>query len=209
MFGTRPRIPLSLRRTCRDALAISGWEGTGLVMGFTSALPREGVTTVVLCMAAVYAEADRVLVIDASSGGSSAASAVGCERKALTASDLMAVDPRSIDALVTTAGNAGFDLLTIESSLGLVTTIRTGWQLLRAAFMTKYRIILVDLGSLPTQFSPSWSAILDRTFLVVDPSRTKYYTLSRAKQEMEILKLPISGAILNKTTARSDLRGGA
>lgn len=209
MFGSQA-VPLSLRRTCRDVLALSGWESEGLVIGLTSSLPREGVTTVTLCMAAVFAETNRVLVIDASFSRRSAARTARLERKVVTAADLGDIDSDSLNGWVTHCEAAGFDLLSLEPSPHIAAALGFAWPRLRGTLLQRYRIVLIDLGSLRTQLSPAWATLINRNFVVVDAVRTTTEDLCEARQSLEILKLPVTGAILNRRAAeRRSWFGGA
>ena len=203
-------VPLSLRRTCRDVLALGGWDKEHLVVGLVSGLPKEGVTTVALSMATVFAETRHVLLIDASYSRRSAASAAGMSAPIVVASDLAAIDADTLDARVMTSSVGGFDLLTLEQSQEMAATLGHAWPGLKALLTHRYHIILVDLGSLRTQLSPAWSNLLDCTFMVVDSVRTTTEDLVEAKQTLGILRYNLNGAILNRSASeRRSWLGGA
>ena len=215
VWGGKGRaVPLSLRRTCRDVLALSGWERERLVIGLLSSLPGEGVTTVALGMATVLAETHDVLLVDASYSRRSAARAARLRSPVLTADELEAIDAETgaaiLDERIAASPAGGFHVLSLEPSQHMATALGRAWPRLLDALGTRYGIVLVDLGSLRTQLSPAWSSLLDRTFVVVDSVRTTTEDLTEAKQTLSILRYPLSGAIMNRSAAeRRGWLGGA
>jgi Mrp family chromosome partitioning ATPase len=194
-----PAIPQSLRRACRDVLATAAHAGGSGVIGLISSSPAEGVSTIAIGLARILAESNRVVLVDAS-GGRPVSQMIETEDLPLGYHDLSRLNVVDLDDWIVPCSGLNFDLLTLEIDQVSAATWDRNWAALKHLLVQRYRIILVDLGSLRTQLSPFWSACLDHTFLVVDMSQTSVDALHRARKELDFLRLPVTGAILNRRT---------
>ncbi|MBF9197541.1 tyrosine-protein kinase family protein [Microvirga terrestris] len=190
-------IPQSLRRICRDIQAANINGKSGVVVGLISTLPHEGVSTIAIGLARILAEASRVLLIDASAGRP-ISDLIGVERHILSADDLAQLQLASFREWLVPCSSPNLDLLSIDADQIAASIWDKRWSELKLAIMQRYQVVLIDLGSLQTQLSPFWSTCLDQTYVVVDMSSTPAETLQGARKELDILQMPVAGAILNR-----------
>ncbi|MBB3021693.1 Mrp family chromosome partitioning ATPase [Microvirga lupini] len=190
-------IPQSLRRICRDILAANVSGKSGVVVGLISTLPHEGVSTISIGLARILAESSRVLLIDASAGRP-ISDLLGVESHILKAEDLAQLQLANLRDWLVPCPEPNLDLLSIDADQAAATIWDKRWSELKLTMLQHYQVIIVDLGSLQTQLSPFWSACIDQTYVVVDMSSTRVETLQEARKELDILQMPVAGAILNR-----------
>lgn len=192
-----PTIPQSLRRTCRDVLATAAAGKPGEVMGLISTAPKEGVSTIAVGLTRILSESSRVLLIDASAGRP-LSQLVNAENRPLGANELAHLHLIDLDNWIVSCPGLNLDLLTLESEQFLAPSWDRRWTALKLLLAQRYQLFVIDLGSLKTQLSPFWSACLDHVYIVVDMSQTTLDALQDARKELDLLRLPLAGAILNK-----------
>jgi Mrp family chromosome partitioning ATPase len=194
-----PTIPQSLRRACRDVLSTASHANGSGVIGLISSSPAEGVSTIAVGLARILAETSNVLLVDAS-GGHPVSQLMEIDDMPLGAEELAHPHLLNLNDWIIPCAGLHFDLLTLEVGQLSAVTWERRWAALKPMLMKRYQIVVIDLGSLQTQFSPFWSACLDHTYLVVDMSRTNVDALYRARRELDFLRMPVTGAILNRRT---------
>ncbi|SCY57194.1 tyrosine-protein kinase family protein [Microvirga guangxiensis] len=192
-------IPLSLRRACRDILATVQPGPSGVVLGIMSTLPREGVSTITIGLSKVLGDTQQVLLVDASAG-LPIAELINAEPRPLVISELLHPHYVNVRDWITSDPERNFDLLTLHPDQLSAPSWEGNWAALKELLTQKYDLILVDLGSLQKQLSPSWSGGVDYMYMVVDMSLTTVDALVRSRKELDVLRLPISGVILNRRT---------
>lgn len=192
-----PTIPQSLRRTCRDVLATAAASKPGEVMGLISTAPGEGVSTISIGLARILSETSRVLLVDASAGRP-VSRLINAENRPLGADELAHLHLIDLDNWIVSSPGSNLDLLTLEPSQFLAPTWDRRWTALKLLLVQRYQLFIIDLGSLKTQLSPYWSACLDHVYVVVDMSQTTVDALQDARRELDLLRLPLAGAVLNK-----------
>lgn len=192
-----PTIPQSLRRTCRDVLATAAASKPGEVMGLISTAPKEGVSTIAVGLARILSETSRVLLVDASAGRP-ISRLINAESRPLGAGELSHLHLIDLDNWIVSSPGSNLDLLTLEPSQFLSPTWDRRWTALKLLLVQRYQLFIIDLGSLKTQLSPYWSSCLDHVYVVVDMSQTTVDALQDARRELDLLRLPLAGAVLNK-----------
>jgi Mrp family chromosome partitioning ATPase len=188
------QMPLSFRRTCRDLLASLGTSGPTTVIGFISAVRKEGVSTVCVCMAQILAATDRVLLVDAGLGGRPATALLNIETPSSTKNGPPLGQD---DIIIVQSTKSGIDVLTLDPS-EMGTHFAKILAEVQSQATPRYRFVIVDLGSLQSLISPAWAEILHRTYVVVDTSRTSGELLANARRELDTLKFPVAGAVMNR-----------
>ena len=193
-----PTIPQSLRRACRDVLSIASHANGSGVIGLISSSPcracRRSPSVWLAsslrrrtCCWLTRAEASRCRRLWKST------TCFGCRGPRSTAPP----QPRRLDcpmpALPFRSLDAGY-----RAALGNYVGEAIGRAQADACEALSAR--RDRFGIVETQFSPGWSACLDHTYLVVDMSRTRVKSLYRARRELDYLRMPIAGAILNRRT---------
>lgn len=196
---SRSTIPLSLRRACRDILATVQRGTDGVVLGLMSTLPREGVSTISIGLSRILGETLQVLLIDASDG-QPIGDLIGVEAKTLRIADLLSTHYVNVEDWISSDPGRNFDVLTLHPDQLSAPSWDKYWAALKSLLVHKYDLILVDLGSLQKQLSPSWSGGIDHMYMVVDMSLTTVDALVRSRKELDVLRLPVSGVILNRRT---------
>ncbi|WP_166802304.1 CpsD/CapB family tyrosine-protein kinase [Microvirga pakistanensis] len=196
---SRSTIPLSLRRACRDILATVQPGPDGVVLGLMSTLPHEGVSTISIGLARILGEALRVLLIDASAG-LPVAELIKVEPRPLKVAELLHPHYVNVRDWITSAPERNFDLLMLHPDQLSAPSWENHWAALKDLLVQRYDLILIDLGSLQKQLSPSWSGGIDHMYVVVDMSLTTVDALVRSRKELDVLRLPVSGVILNRRT---------
>jgi Mrp family chromosome partitioning ATPase len=196
---SRPAIPLSLRRACRDILATVQPGPDCVILGLMSSVPREGVSTISLGLARILGEKLRVLLIDASAG-LPIAELMDIEARPLKISELRQPYYVNVRDWIASDPESNFDLLMLHPDQLSAPSWEKHWAVLKDLLEQSYDLILIDLGSLQKQMSPSWSGGIDHMYMVVDMSLTTVDALVRSRKELDVLRLPVSGVILNRRT---------
>ncbi len=186
-------IPPSFSRTCRVLLGGLRAANSISVLGFVSALPKEGVSTICVGIARGLAPHGRVLLVDASLDGRAVSAWLDVERRPLGESE-----PPSPARDWIMRSQAGIDVLIVEPAVNSAAIFERVLAELQSKGAKRYRFVIVDLGSLQTLHSLGWATNLHRVYVVVDSSKTSAEMLGQARKELDFLKFPIAGAIMNR-----------
>lgn len=192
MLQSPQRSP-SFSRTCNALLAGLNARSTINVLGFVSVYPKDGVSTICVGIARELASHGRVLLVDASLDRHAIRTLLNVVPRPFGTSDMPS--PAS-DWIV--PSRAGIDVLLVEPVEECAAIFEKALAELRSKTATRYRFVVVDLGSLQTLRTPGWAAHLHRVYVVVDASRTSGEALGRTRRELELLKFPVVGAIMNR-----------
>jgi Mrp family chromosome partitioning ATPase len=184
----------SFGRTCRALLTSADVPGSDKILGFISALPNEGVSTVSVGIAEVLAMGNKVLLVDAGTGRETISSLLNLEPRPVLPSNLTS-SPRT---WIVQSKNTRIDLLTLEPTYDSAALCERALSELQSSAATRYRFVLVDLGSLQTLLCPAWVDIVHRVYIVVDSGRASSESLEHARKELDLLRLPVAGAIMNR-----------
>lgn len=190
-------IPLSLRRACRDVMATTQPLHGKVVLGLISCLPQEGVSTIAVGLTRIFSEKVSALLVDASTGFP-VADLINIEHRPLKLSDLSRQHTAAIQDWVVPCPELNLQVLTLDTS-EMSTPLRDDrWLPLKDLLVQRYDLIVVDLGCLQQQLSPFWNGELDHVYVVVDMARSTVGTLQRGRKELDIMRLPVAGTLLNK-----------
>jgi Mrp family chromosome partitioning ATPase len=151
------------------------------------------VSTICVGVARALASHGRVLLVDASAEGLAISAWLNVERRPLGANEMAPVASEWI-----ARSQAGIDVLNLDLTEEAASICESALADAQSKGTTRYRFVVVDLGSLQTLRAPGWAACLHRVYLVVDGSRASAEILGRARKELDLLKFPIAGAIMNR-----------
>lgn len=157
------------------------------VIGFTSRVPREGVSTVVSGLARAFgnADPDGVLLIDTSLNSGNKKSHSQSED---ASSEFFIIRDEDLEVDI-------FHLTeTCSPSIKGVKRARYVIDTLRA----KYRLILVDAGALTSDEGAYWLKCSNYRVLVIDVTRTTSEMLEYQRKEFSDIGIKLDGSILNK-----------
>jgi Mrp family chromosome partitioning ATPase len=163
------------------------------VLGFVSVLPKDGVSTICVGIARELTSHGRVLLVDASRDRSAISAWLNVEQKPPGAHDI----PLSLSDWIAHS-ETGIDVALVDPVGDSAAVLETALAEKRSKVATRYRFVVVDLGSLQTLRTVGWATHLHRVYVVVDGSRTSSETLGRARKELDLLKFPVAGAIMNR-----------
>jgi len=195
--------PLSLFtesiRELRVFFEVQRVEHGAQAVGFTSAIPGEGKSTIAINLVAIIAKSKaRVLLIDGDMRSHSLTSQVGCGPSGLA--EVLAGAVRVEDAvLYDEAGK--FDLLGVTAPRNDASELlcSTEMKQLIARLKRSYDFIFVDLPPvLPVADAKAAATVLDGVVFVAEWDRTTVETLSEAVHTSGRLRERILGVVLNK-----------
>jgi len=173
-------------------------EGGGpLVVALASRTPREGVTAAALGLAASISRTGtlKVLLIDYHPGARGVAARLGLAPS-------IAADTTTLAQKVRAVSGAGFDVLTLASSLPSGFEGDSIWASAFAELIQGYRLVLVDAGSMVQPLAARWSRLGGRLVLVVDTLRTTEEELARLRAELDAAGRSVDAVILSKRRYR-------
>ena len=168
-------------------------------VGFTSAIPGEGKSTIAINLAAIVAKSKtRVLLIDGDMRSRSLTSQIGCGPSGLV--EVLAGAVRVEDAVL--HDEAGkFDLLGVTATRSDASELlcSTEMKQLIAALKRSYDFIFVDLPPvLPVADAKAAATVLDGVVFVAEWNRTTVETLSEAVRTSGRLRERMLGVVFNK-----------
>lgn len=168
-----------------------------LVVEVASRTPREGVTSTLLGLAASIGRLGtlRTLLISYDTGPRGAGSRLGLDSP-------VARDPAMLASSVRTADGAGFDVLTLSTSMPSGFAGDGEWSAAFGDLSSQFHVVLVDAGALSEPLAARWRRIADLFVLVIDTTRTTQEELGRLNLEMQAGGRAIDAAILTKRRYR-------
>jgi len=195
-------------RSIRAALKINGFEGAGRAVGFTSALPNEGKSSVALSVAAVAAKAGvKTILVDcdfrnpaqtmAWLHGESRPGLVDIIVNGAKLEDVVLVDEDTnlhfVPGGISCGRKFAGDMMTHEN---LVTLIRD--------LKNRYDLVIVDLSPMSPVIDVAFSStFVDGYVLVIEWGRTRVNTVNFILRKMPHIHENIITAVLNKADLKS------
>ncbi|MEZ5490847.1 MAG: hypothetical protein R3F50_11065 [Gammaproteobacteria bacterium] len=183
-----------------NASKLTGNPGDGVVVGFISRLPGEGVSTTVTGLARSLGALSpgSILIIDANPTGTRIAKLLESGAKnPLTSASFDRMDFSILNHLETIE-NGDLALITIdyETSENYCLSAEFGQYLVD--LREHYDTILVDIGSWDQLAPVYWADFMDHLVLIIDSERTTRESLEDFKHKLDRSGHELSGFILNK-----------
>jgi capsular exopolysaccharide synthesis family protein len=195
-------------KSVKAAISLAGKARSIRCIGVTSALPKEGKSTVASNLATLFSmSGSRTLVIDADLYRSTLTKRFAPHSTVGLIEALQEPDPELIKQRVVQAGAASFDLLPavpkpIVNSTEILGSHRM--QALLQALYQSYDVVIFDLPPLgPVVDTMAISHHLDGIVVVIEWGGTSVDTVVEVSRSLRASKAPILGAALTKVDANA------